>query len=66
MLLHEEGEDEDDEESVKSSYLPVFHTSYDIFIQFFACTYFFTCSDVLRRQIEIENESKNYYPSVWL
>ena len=30
-------------ESLKS-YLPVFHTSYDIFIQFFACSYLFTCS----------------------
>ena len=32
MLLHEEAEDEEDEEFV---YLPVFHTSGDIFIQFF-------------------------------
>ena len=26
------------------SCLPVFRTSYDIFILFFACCYFFTCS----------------------
>ena len=37
----EEDEEEEDGQSVS---LPVFHTSCDIFIQFFAGSYFFTCS----------------------
>ena len=49
MLLHEE-EDEDDEEggeeSVKSC-LPVFHTWCDIFILFFAYSYFFNMFSTL-------------------
>ena len=42
--------------NLRKSYLPVFHTSCDIFIQFFACSYFLHVLhlDVLRGQIEIE------------
>ena len=42
----EEEEDEEEEEHGQSTKLclPVFHTSCDIFIQFFAGSYFFTCS----------------------
>ena len=45
----------------KMKNLPVFHTWCDIFIQFFACSYFFLHVlhlDVLKRQIEIETEVK--------
>ena len=31
-------------DNLRKSCLPVFRTSYDIFIHFFACCYFFTCS----------------------
>ena len=57
-LLHEE--EDEDEESVKSC-LPVFHTSCDIFIPFFAYSYFLHVLhlDVLKRQIETESE--NWY-----
>ena len=51
-LLHVE-EDEEDEKSC----LPVFCTWCDISIQFFACSYVLHL-DVLKRQIEIETESK--------
>ena len=43
FVFSKEDEEEDDEESVKSC-LPVFRTLCDIFMPFFACSYFLTCS----------------------
>ena len=53
MLLHEEDEDE---ESVKITFIPVF-----IFLQFLRAVTFLRVLhlDILRRQIEIETESEN-------
>ena len=66
VFSKEEDEDED-EESVKS--FPVFRTWCDIFIVFLhAITFLHVLHlDVLRRQIEIETESKKLiFPYVWL
>ena len=37
----EEDEEEEEEEEEHGQSVPVFHTSCDIFIRFFACSYFF-------------------------
>ena len=40
----EEEEEEEHGQSVKIVFTCIFHTPCDIFIHFFACSYFFTCS----------------------
>ena len=66
MLLHEEEEKEDEEEDEES----VFHTSCDIFIQFFACSYVFymfstlmSLEERLRLKLKVKT---NIFPYVWL